>query len=209
MAFAQEVALLEHCPDLFQQLRVRELRLRSAFLGLGALPRFGSLANRIDRRAGHLPDLADHRQRVASAGRRTHSCPRFKSLFSSSPYPLFSSNSVASSIRIVSSPSLPGSVSVLVLPDLDSGSSDPAGPSPGTRAAILRSLRATLASRGSPRLDPLHVVTATLFPPSLERSTVPVEFLRDLRSLRSLQPSGTYSTPFSLDPTSICQSTVQ
>ncbi|MCH8813436.1 MAG: PQQ-dependent sugar dehydrogenase, partial [Gemmatimonadetes bacterium] len=64
-------------------------------------------------------------------------------------------------------------------------------------------MQARLASRGSLRLDPLRAITAAPLPSSPERSTAPVVFLRDLRSLRTPQPSGTSSTPFSLDPTSL------
>ncbi len=105
MTLAQEVALLQHLSDLLYQLLVAQLRLRSSFLRLCRPLALFSIPGRIDRRAPHPPGLADHRQRVGPPGPRTHSRPRFKSVRSSSPYPLFSRSSLASSSRIVNSPS--------------------------------------------------------------------------------------------------------
>ena len=67
------------------------------FFGSATTSRCRSTPHGVDRRAGDAPHLADHRQRIAPSRRRTHSCPRFKSFFSSSPYPLFSRSSLASS----------------------------------------------------------------------------------------------------------------
>ena len=105
VAFAQEVALLQHLSDLLHQLLVAQLRLRSALLQPCRPVALFSISGRVDRRAPHPPDLADHRQRVEPPCPRTHPRPRFKSFSSSSPYPLFSRSSLASSSRIVNSPS--------------------------------------------------------------------------------------------------------
>ena len=93
-------------------LRVAPRRVRTPQLDIMVSSRGGRVIRRrrapLWRLGRSEGDLADHRQRVEPPCPRTHPRPRFKSFSSSSPYPLFSRSSLASSSRIVNSPSFAG-----------------------------------------------------------------------------------------------------